>query len=149
MRWSAWVKQNAGMSESHAAKFRKVAELLEPYKKFGKLSLSFDCIYANRKNIEVMLQISHIATQWQWSTGDSCELMSGWTLPQCARTCIYLCHVTSDGFHAFLLYLYICFACMHVLLVCMFCWYACICGVGAVVRSRHSRWAASKLSKQQ
>jgi len=39
--------------------------MLEPYKKFGNLALSFDRIHVNRENIKEMLQNQNIAAQWK------------------------------------------------------------------------------------
>ena len=63
--WSEWVKESIGKSQSYAAKYRNVARLFEPYKKFGNLDLSFDSIYVNRRNIKEMLQNHDISVQWK------------------------------------------------------------------------------------
>jgi len=39
--------------------------MLEPYKKFGNLALSFDSIYVNRENIKEMLQNQNSSAQWK------------------------------------------------------------------------------------
>jgi len=61
LTWSSWVKE----SKSYVAKYRKVAWMLESYKKFGNLALSFDSIHVNRENIKEMLQNQNIAAQWK------------------------------------------------------------------------------------
>jgi len=53
------------MSHTYVSKYRKVAKLLEPYKKFGDLGLSFDSVYESCENIKQMLENPYIAAQWQ------------------------------------------------------------------------------------
>jgi len=39
-----WIEKSNGKSESYSRKLRQVARVLEPYVKFRKLALPFDCI---------------------------------------------------------------------------------------------------------
>jgi len=64
-KWGEWIEKSIGKSESYSRKFRQVARVLEPYVKFRKLALPFDCIYANIKHIESMFNDHKIAAQWK------------------------------------------------------------------------------------
>lgn len=62
--WCAWVKKNSGLSYTYAVKYMKVVEMLDPFKKFAQVAVSFDFIYRNRNNIKEMLKNPEVAEEW-------------------------------------------------------------------------------------
>jgi len=64
-KWGEWIEKSVGKSESYSRKLRQVARVLEPYVKFRKLALPFDCIYANIKHVGSMFNDPKIAAQWK------------------------------------------------------------------------------------
>jgi len=65
MLWGSWVKQTIGKGERCSRKFRQVARVLGPFKKFYNLALRFDCIYADIQHIEGMFKNVETAQQWR------------------------------------------------------------------------------------
>ena len=63
--WNKWLSENVGISNSYARKYRTVAKMLNPYKKFGKSSVSLDSIYQCRGNIQQILLDTNISVQWK------------------------------------------------------------------------------------
>ena len=63
--WNKWLSEKVGISNSYARKYRTVVKMLNPYKQFGCLSVSFDSIYQCRGNIQQMLLDTNISTQWK------------------------------------------------------------------------------------
>jgi len=63
--WNKWLSEKVGISNIYARKYRTVAKMLNPYKQFGCLSVSFDSIYQCRGNIQQMLLDANVSTQWK------------------------------------------------------------------------------------
>lgn len=72
--WEDWLENKVGLSRAKAGKYRLIANILSPYKRFYGVGLSFEEIYNLRNEIKDMLETSESRqTYWKEATHDIYE----------------------------------------------------------------------------